>query len=478
VSEIFFWWTGKFHCDVFMRGLTLPEVSKSWLVVLVVEVHSLAAVIQFSVLESFIGDSFVCTLFLYIFGSALFKKMSSVDSKYFGPLLFASSLATFLMLNACSAKKSTKSSGSSAKAQSSSAKASGKSSEPPKVSLPVIDFRAFNDREANPQAYLNECLKAAQAFHKYGCCVVRDPRVNEAHNERFLDMLEQYFEKSDGVRDARPEIGYQVGVTPEFVERPRDHCRFMGAFGPDNKPLSLCPPELDPKWRFFWSIGQRPEKTKYPSLNMDPVIPVEFPQWKEVMDMWGTKMIEAVNVLAEMTANGFGMAPDTFTRRMRYGSHLLAPTGSNFNKFGEPGRVLAGFHYDLNFMTIHGKSRFPGLYIWTREGAKLSVSMPDGCLLVQAGKQLEYLTGGEVLAGFHEVVVSPATVDAISRRKANGQSLWRVSSTLFSHIGSDEVLQPLSPFDQSAEAVKKYPPVDCGEQVRQELIAINLEKSN
>lgn len=31
------------------------------------------------------------------------------------------------------------------------------------------------------------------------------------------------------------------------------------------------------------------------------------------------------------------------------------------------------------------------------------MSVPDGCLLVQAGKQLERLTGGHVLAGFHEV---------------------------------------------------------------------------
>lgn len=33
----------------------------------------------------------------------------------------------------------------------------------------------------------------------------------------------------------------------------------------------------------------------------------------------------------------------------------------------------------------------------------MPVSVPDGCLLVQAGKQLERLTGGHVLAGFHEV---------------------------------------------------------------------------
>ena len=25
---------------------------------------------------------------------------------------------------------------------------------------------------------------------------------------------------------------------------------------------------------------------------------------------------------------------------------------------------MAGYHYDLNFLTIHGKSNFPGLNIW------------------------------------------------------------------------------------------------------------------
>jgi isopenicillin N synthase-like dioxygenase len=72
---------------------------------------------------------------------------------------------------------------------------------------------------------------------------------------------------------------------------------------------------------------------------------------------------------------------------------------------------------DLNFMTIHGKSRFPGLYVWTREGVKMPVKMPEGCLLIQAGKQFEWLTGGHVLAGFHEVVVSPATLEAVAKAK-------------------------------------------------------------
>ena len=254
----------------------------------------------------------------------------------------------------------------------------------------------------------------------------------------------------------------------------------MGAYKEGNQPLSPCPPELDPKWRFFWRIGdtQAPEKTKYPLYNMDPVIPVEFPHWKETMDMWGNKMIDAIYILAEMTANGFGMEQDAFTSRLKFGTQLLAPTGSDFNALGVEGTVLAGFHYDLNFMTIHGKSRFPGLYIWTRDGTKMSVAVPDGCLLVQAGKQLEYLTGGAVMAGFHEVVVSHATMETIVRKKELGESLWRVSSTLFSTICADVVLSPLAPFNQSADAVRNYPPIDAGAQVLAELEAISLAKKS
>jgi isopenicillin N synthase-like dioxygenase len=306
--------------------------------------------------------------------------------------------------------------------------------------------------------------------------VVRDPRVDEKDNNIFVDMMERYFEGSDGKRDARPEFSFQVGVTPEFTERPRDHCHKYGSIGPDDKPLSVCPPEKDPKWRFFWRIGPQPEKTNFPGLNPPAVVPPEIPEWSTVMDMWGNKMLAALTDLSKMIAVGFNMSPDAFTKRMHCGPHLLAPTGSDFNKFDKAGTVLAGYHYDLNFLTIHGKSRFPGLSVWSRKGKKLGVAIPDGCLLVQAGKQIEWLTGGHVEAGFHEVLVNDKTVTTIAKRKAAGQSLWRVSSTLFGHLQSDQVLEPLAPFD-TAEAKKKYPATYVGDQVAQELFAINLDQT-
>lgn len=32
-------------------------------------------------------------------------------------------------------------------------------------------------------------------------------------------------------------------------------------------------------------------------LNSEPVIPEGFPEWKETMDLWGSKMIAAIEVL-------------------------------------------------------------------------------------------------------------------------------------------------------------------------------------
>jgi len=135
------------------------------------------------------------------------------------------------------------------------------------------------------------------------------------------------------------------------------------------------------------------------------------------MDGWATSMINSVSTVAEMLAVGFGWKKDTFTTLMKNGPHLLAPTGSDLNKYGEVGKVMAGYHYDLNFITIHGKSRFPGLFVWLKDGTKILVKVPDGHLLLQAGKQLEWLTGGDILAGFHEVVVSKETLVAVEKAK-------------------------------------------------------------
>ena len=70
--------------------------------------------------------------------------------------------------------------------------------------------------------------------------------------------MERYFESTDFIEDARPEYHYQVGVTPERKERARNHCARVAALEKRFGPVSLCPPEVDKKSRFFWRVGERP----------------------------------------------------------------------------------------------------------------------------------------------------------------------------------------------------------------------------
>lgn len=343
------------------------------------------------------------------------------------------------------------------------------------ASYPVIDLAQYLNQTGNWQA---QCDDIAQMLREFGMLIVKDPRVDNQLNANFLDMMEQYYEQAEEARqdDARPDVHYQVGVTPEEVERARNHCARIKGLNSSEKPLTECPPEADHKSRFFWRIGPPPESDAHRDLNMPPVVPKAFPHWAETMNGWGEKILGTVRTVSEMAAVGFRLPADAFTSRMHCAPHLLAPTGSNLRKYGALNTVFAGYHYDLNFLTIHGKSRFSGLYVWTRDGRRMLVKVPDGCLLLQAGKQFEWMTGGAVLAGFHEVVVNEAAVAAMEAARAAGRSLWRISSTLFGHIASKESLLPIAHFKDEPTA-KDYPEITAGEQVLAELKAISLAQA-
>jgi len=345
------------------------------------------------------------------------------------------------------------------------------------ASYPVIDLAPFLSSPDSAES-LAACKQIGELLHLFGLLIVKDPRVAPSLNEKFLNMMEQYYDQPEQVRleDARPDVHYQVGVTPERIERARNHCSRIAGLNSTERPLTECPPEKDFKSRFFWRIGPPPEDDKHRDLNMPPVVPNAFPQWADTMNGWGEKILGTVKSVSEMAALGFGLSRDTFTSKMHCAPHLLAPTGSNLKEHGQLGRVFAGYHFDLNFLTIHGKSRFSGLYVWTRDGRKMLVKVPDGCLLLQAGKQFEWLTGGHVLAGYHEVVVNEQTLLAKEKAEAEGRSLWRISSTLFGHIASKESLKPVAHFAQ-LESAKNYPDITAGEQVLEELKAIQLAQA-
>jgi len=339
----------------------------------------------------------------------------------------------------------------------------------------TIEIKYFLEDPESEES-LRECKKVAFMFCRMGALSLRDPRVNEMENNNFLDLLEKYFDQPSDtkLKDARPHLSYQVGVTPEGIETPR--CTFdpsckdrIEKMDPENK--AHYPSGSDVKWRYFHPVGPRLADTKFP-WNKETVYPEGFIDWKEKMDNWGNKLLAVGETLAEMAAIGIGLPRNSFVDLMKCAPHLLAPTGSDLNKYGTKDQILAGYHQDMNFISLHGKSRFSGLYVWLRDGKKTSVAIPDGCLLAQAGMQFEYLTGGAVTAGFHEVVVNDRTLEGIEKAKSENRPLWRISTTVFLHIASDNTLRPL--FDLDYESQDKYPPILAGDQVLNELKVIKM----
>eukprot|EP00218_Dolichomastix_sp_CCMP3274_P008198 CAMPEP_0170132688 /NCGR_PEP_ID=MMETSP0033_2-20121228/692_1 /TAXON_ID=195969 /ORGANISM="Dolichomastix tenuilepis, Strain CCMP3274" /LENGTH=363 /DNA_ID=CAMNT_0010368105 /DNA_START=36 /DNA_END=1127 /DNA_ORIENTATION=+ len=350
------------------------------------------------------------------------------------------------------------------------------------AAVPTIDLAQFLAYTEGSAAVPTElCEAVAKTFRETGVCIVRDPRCTQGDSDEFLNMMERYFQQPDDekLKDARKELHYQVGVTPENVEVPKcsvDPSCIAEVESMPEEHRPVMPKGPDVKWRYMCRVGPRPSAGgKFEELNAPPVVPSAFPEWSGVMDGWGSKLLAALRTTSQMLALGLGLEEAAFTQMMDLGPHLLAPTGSDLAKYSAKDTVFAGYHYDLNFITIHGKSRYPGLFVWLRDGRRVPVKVPDGCLILQAGKQLEWLTGGDVQAGMHEVIFSDATQAAVDKAREANKSLWRVSSTVFGHIASAQVLQPLGHYAQDEQKLKTYPPTHAGDQVQQELEHINLK---
>ncbi|KAK0465592.1 uncharacterized protein EV420DRAFT_1262645 [Desarmillaria tabescens] len=375
--------------------------------------------------------------------------------------------------------------------------------EPASMDLPIIDLDLFLSQPRHTEVVIDECKKVADALIVYGALLLRDSRVSEQDNNTFLDLLEDYFAQPEDIlkKDERPELSYQVGATLELTERPKcavdTSClHVIERLEPSERPLDISAHNPDPKCRFFWKMGDMPPyQTQFPGLNASNVVPQAEhikERWPSVMEKWGVSMKRAVENLADMASIGLGLPAEMFREAGRYGPHILAPTASDLVKYGEKDTILAGFHTDLNFLTIHGRSRYPGLHIWARNtGKRIPVRIPEGnYLLVQAGKQLEHISGGLIKAGYHEVVVNDRTLAVIEQRKREQPSrpLIRISSTFFWHLSSDYDLEPIPALAERSRIIRAahinlgqddggdmiYEPMKVGQQVQNELKHIAL----
>lgn len=324
---------------------------------------------------------------------------------------------------------------------------------------------------------------AATSMLQYGVAVIRDHRVSSGMRSRGISMMQRYFLQPREVleRDVRRDPGKVIGVKLAGTELSRDWQKLMGEIPEDHRPWSYYAPRIrNPHDRYHWRAilpdsFQAMEPPERELLLADQVLPwaPNFHEWAEVMNDLSENLLAAVFDFARLLSVGLGLREEDLVEGMIGGTNLLAPTGANLLNFPNVGDVQASWHRDFGRFTIHLQASHPGLICWTRDLHPFLVRVPEGCLLVQAGMELEHLTGGAIPAGFHEIVTLPQTLEAI-RNATTPEHRVRVAFPLFAQGGPEDLLIPKGRF-LTSESVQQYPATLAGVHQGREIAAIGID---
>jgi isopenicillin N synthase-like dioxygenase len=199
----------------------------------------------------------------------------------------------------------------------------------------------------------------------------------------------------------------------------------------------------------------------------------------------GRSLHDVGNELLRGLARGLGAGEDAFVSRTENGAHVtrllryfdLAPE--------EIGKVeWGGAHADFNALTLLPGGKFfegatsapaerpgrAGLYLLSPENKWISGQPEPGLIIAQFGQQLEWLSGGRVVATPH-FVAAPSKA-----------GVSRVALAHFVHLAPEQILKPLDEILKAwgktdAERVairRKYRPVDGGTWAMRALEASGL----
>lgn len=335
--------------------------------------------------------------------------------------------------------------------------------------ITVVDL----DRFRAGRMTRREMLTVTRAFAELGVICLWDSQVTSYIQYKFRQTMLEIHGASPEERAAMDgsDTGYQRGMTPPDTEHPLDHSAWVARLRPEHQPLTV-PGRPDSKSRFMWAIGERPKRSCWPKINIRAKVPERFREIAGPLNIWGQCMLMAARDILQIVAIGLGLAPNRLSRMLENGPHILGPTGSDFTD-AVLGRVLAGLHYDFNVVTVHGQTDIRALVCWTRDGRPFLVEVPDGCLLAQVGKSLEWMTGGFFFAGKHEVLVTPESLIDRDAVVARGERAIRTSSNLFVHLATRHLMRPIAG-NTNSQARDKYPPLLGGHYASIELARIHL----
>lgn len=311
----------------------------------------------------------------------------------------------------------------------------------PLQSLPVISL-------ASDPATLSRDL--GESFRTFGFAMVRDHGIDPALIARAWDLTAQFF--------ALPEAEKR-----RYILKGQAGARGYTPFGTE-----IAKGARQHDLKEFWHVGRDLPAGHTLAASMPPNIWPERPAgFRETFEaLYARFDAVGANILAR-SAHWLGLEDTWFDPAIADGNSVMRllhypPLPAD----APPGAIRAGAHEDINLITLLLGAEEAGLELLAKDGTWISVSPPDGAIVVNIGDMLQRLTNH----------VLPSTTHRVRNPEGERAGFSRYSMPFFLHLRSDFRFRTLAQCISDTNPDRYPDPITADDYLQERLREIGLKK--